>query len=375
MAICGINAQLLTAESGYRRAGIHVYLSEVLKHLPPLPEIHYKTFTTFPLPDSNITQMEWVETARMTTHPIGRIIWEQLVWPFRARWLGCNLIHGAAFALPFVTAIPSVVTIFDLSFIYYPELYPKFRRMYLNMSTRLACKKAKKIIAISESAKNDIMRLFNVEEERVQVIYPGLREEFTRPPEEAINAFRKQKQLPDRFILHVGTLQPRKNLPLLIDAFSQANLPGIDLVFAGGKGWFFDEIFAKVNHLGLANRIHFPGYVPDDELPLWYAAADLLVFPSFYEGFGMPIIEAMGCGTPVLASNTSAMPEAVGEVGGLFDPLNVSNLAENIQSLLENPVQLAKMRELGPIHAKKFSWAYAGEQTAKVYLDALVKTK
>ena len=371
MVRCGINAQLLTSKVGYRRAGIHVYLAEVLKHLPAEPNLQYLTFTTYPLPDDKLADIQWIETASVTANPLGRILWEQLIWPFQAKNAGCDLIHGAAFALPLATAIPSIVTIFDLSFIYYPEIYPYFRRLYLHTATRLACRKAKKIITISESAKKDIIHFFGADPEQVHVIYPGLRKNFTRPPQEKIDEFRKEKQLPKRFILHVGTLQPRKNLPLLIRAFAQTNYPDVDLVFAGGKGWFFDEIFEEVSQLGLTARVHFPGYVPDEELPLWYAAADLLVFPSMYEGFGMPIIEAMGCGTPVLASNASAMPEAVGDIGQLFDPRNVSNLTESIQALLENPEQLAKMRELGPAHAQKFSWAVAGEQTAKIYLEAL----
>ncbi|MFK7805814.1 MAG: glycosyltransferase family 4 protein [Anaerolineae bacterium] len=373
MAVCGINAQLLTAEAGYRRAGIHIYLLEVLNHLPANAEIDYKVFTTYPLTQDLGQPTEWLETASFTAHPIGRILWEQIVWPLRARWNGCNLLHGTAFSLPLATSLPSIVTIFDLSFIYYPELYPKFRRIYLNKMTRLACKKAKTIITISESAKNDIATLYNIEKERIKVIYPGLRTGFTPPSQKKVEEFRKQKQLPDRFVLHVGTLQPRKNLPFLIKAFAQADLLDVDLVFAGGKGWFFEEIFSTVENLGLTERIHFPGYVPDEELPLWYAAADLLVFPSVYEGFGMPIIEAMGCGTPVLASNASAIPEAVGNVGRLFDPLNVSNLAESMRTLLENQEQLAKMRELGPAHAQKFSWARAGEETAKLYLETVSK--
>lgn len=375
MTVCGINAQLLTAEAGYRRAGIHVYLSEVLKHLPAHADLQYKSFATSQLPENKIAPIEWLKTMPITAHPLARIFWEQLLWPIRARWAGCGLIHGAAFSLPLASSIPSIVTIFDLSFIYYPEIYPRFRRVYLNVITRLACKKATRIITISESAKNDIVRLFHVDPARVTVIYPGLRKEFTRPAQHAIDDFCKRKKLPKRFVLHVGTLQPRKNLPLLLDAFAKIKLPDVDLVFAGGKGWFFEEVFAKVHELGLTDRVHFPGYVSDDELPLWYAAADLLVFPSVYEGFGMPIIEAMGCGTPVLASNASAIPEAVGDVGELFDPLNVSNLTESLQTLLENPSQLAKMRELGSLHAKKFSWAKAGEQTAKVYLDTLTETR
>ena len=133
--------------------------------------------------------------------------------------------------------------------------------------------------------------MFHVDEEKVSVIYPGLADRFSRVSDEEIEAFRASKGLPKKFILHVGTLQPRKNLPLLIDAFHQANLSDTELVFAGGKGWFYEEIFSTVKELGLESKIHFPGYVSDEELPLWYAAADLLVFPSKYEGFGMPIVE------------------------------------------------------------------------------------
>ncbi len=371
MAICGINAQLLTAEDSYRKAGIHVYISETIRHLPTHPNLQYKQLSTVPPPDQTVSDISWLPTHAATVHPIGRILWEQLVWPIRNRRADCDIIHGTAFSLPFLNRKPSIVTIFDLSFIYYPELFPALRRFYLTTMTRIACSLATKIITISESSKADLIRLFHVDEEKVSVIYPGLSDRFNRVSDEEIEAFRAKKGLPKKFILHVGTLQPRKNLPLLIDAFHQANLSDTELVFAGGKGWFYEEIFSTVKELGLESKIHFPGYVSDEELPLWYAAADLLVFPSKYEGFGMPIVEAMGCGTPVIASNASAMPEAIGDAGLLFDPQNSAELAKSISSLLENDVQMAKMREAGFLQAKKFSWEVAGEQTAAVYVDLI----
>lgn len=371
MAVCGINAQLLTEEDNYRKAGIHVYLSETIRHLPANPNIEYKQFSTSPPPSGATAEISWLSTSSFTTHPIGRILWEQLIWPVRNNLSGCDIVHGTAFSLPYLNFKPSIVTVFDLSFIYYPELFPRFRRIYLTTMTRLACKRATKIITISNSSKADLVRLFDVEEDKIVVIYPGLAKNFTKWPNHEVEKFRSEKKLPQKFILHVGTLQPRKNLPLLIHAFHKAKLTDTHLVFAGGKGWFYEEIFNTVQKLNLEDRVHFPGYVPDEELHLWYSAADLLVFPSKYEGFGMPILEAMGCGTPVIASNASAMPEAVGEAGLLFDPNDTDELAQRISSLLDDDEQIAKMQKAGPIQAKRFSWQLAGEQTTSVYVDVI----
>ena len=168
-------------------------------------------------------------------------------------------------------------------------------------------------------------------------------------------AFRERQDLADRFILHVGTLQPRKNIPTLIEAFAQAAPPDVMLVLVGGKGWLFDEIFSRVQALGLQDRVRFTGYVPDEDLPLWYNAASVLAFPSLYEGFGMPVVEAMACGTPVVAANGSSLPEAVGEAGLLFDPQNVAELADRLTAVLHNPDLAATIRAKGLIHAQTIS--------------------
>ncbi|MEM8857350.1 MAG: glycosyltransferase family 1 protein, partial [Chloroflexota bacterium] len=339
MPICGINAQLLTAEAGYRRAGIHVYLFETLRNLPSDIDLQFKVFTSSPLIEEISDPIKWFKTNRYTAHPIGRILWEQLVWSFRARREECQLIHGTAFSLPLLSRLPGIVTVFDLSFVYYPDVYPLWRKTYLNFITRRSCAKAQHIIVISESGKEDLIKFFQVEPNRISVVYPGLNPKFKRPPPADVLAYRSKKDLPESFLLHVGTLQPRKNLPFLIRAFHQAKLENVSLIFAGGKGWYYEEIFNLVKTLQLEDRVQFMGYVPDEDLPLVYAAAELLVFPSVYEGFGMPILEAMGCGTPVLASNSSAMPEAVGNAGFLFDPEDLDDLVNQLKSLLSNPDQ------------------------------------
>jgi glycosyltransferase involved in cell wall biosynthesis len=206
--------------------------------------------------------------------------------------------------------------------------------------------------------------------DHIDVVYPGVDAAYRPYAAEEVDRFRQEKGY-GRYLLHVGTLQPRKNIPLLLEAFAQLQEPELKLVLIGGKGWLYEEIFARVQALGLSERVHFTGYVPDDELPLWYNAAELLVFPSVYEGFGLPVVEAMACGTPVIAANSASIPEAVGEAGLLFDPHNVAELAEQITAVLHDPQLSAKMRALGLAHASQFSWERAGRETAVVYRRAV----
>jgi glycosyltransferase involved in cell wall biosynthesis len=145
------------------------------------------------------------------------------------------------------------------------------------------------------------------------------------------------------------------------------------LVLVGGKGWLFEEIFNRVQALGLQDRVRFTGYVPDEDLPLWYNAASVLAFPSLYEGFGMPAVEAMACGTPVVAADSSSLPEAVGEAGLLFDPQNVAELADRLTAVLHNPDLAATMRAKGLVQAQQFSWEKAGRETAVVYQTAMIE--
>ncbi|MDV7391314.1 glycosyltransferase family 1 protein [Arthrospira platensis SPKY1] len=169
----------------------------------------------------------------------------------------------------------------------------------------------------------------------------------------------------------MGTLQPRKNIPTLLEALAQIAQPDVHLVLAGARGWLYAEIFARVAALGLAERVHFTGYVADDDLPLWYNAATLLVFPSLYEGFGLPVAEAQACGTPVVASSASSIPEAGGTAALYFDAADAGALAERLTAVLHNPDLAATMRENGLQQAAQFAWTRAGRETAEVYRRAL----
>lgn len=361
----GINAHLLSGRDGYRRAGIHHYIAQVLKHLEQDVELDYTVFTRFGegwnRPDMRTISTNWPTEKRSV-----RIAWEQLAWPLGVRQQNIDLMHSMAFVTPLWSPCPAIVTVYDLSFLHFPDRFPALQRLYLTSQTRRSVRTARQVVAISESGRDDIHRFFGVPLERIGVVRPGVDTTYQPRPQNEIDTFRAQHSLPEKFVLHVGTLQPRKNIPTLIEAMAKLPEP-LPLVLVGGKGWLYDEIFAKVERLGLSGRVHFTGYVPDKDLPLWYNSATAFVFPSVYEGFGMPVVEAMACGTPVIAANTSSIPEAAGESALLFEPQDVSALANHIAQVVGNPSLAAKMGKQGRIQAQQFSWVRSGRDMTQIY--------
>ncbi len=367
----GINAHLLTGQQGYRRAGIHHYIAQLLRHMAQ-SDGHFD-FTVYCNSPQALTgvDLRLVSSPMPTARPLGRIMWEQLIWPMSAWHHQLDLLHSMAFVSPYASTRPSVVTVYDLSFIHHPEQFPRLRRAYLTGQTRRSCRSARRVVTISESGRGDVHRQFGVPLERIDVVSPGVDDRHHPRPAVVVEEFRRQKGLPQRFLLHVGTLQPRKNIPMLVDAFADLADDESALVLAGGKGWMYDEIFDRVRARGVEERVRFPGYVPDDELPLWYNAASALVFPSYYEGFGMPVLEAMACGTPVIAAETSALPEAAGDAALLFNPRDKEALRERMAAVLDDPSLAAKMRQEGLVQAARYSWPRAARAMLDVYRRAL----
>lgn len=367
----GINAHLLSGEAGYRRAGIHHYIAQVLHHLPVDDGLEYRVFSRWTASAFGRSGLVPLQSRWPTERRLARILWEQLAWPLLAKKQRLDLLHSMAFVTPLIAPCPTVVTVYDLSFIHFPQRFPAWQRLYLTSQTRRSCRQAQQVIAISEASRQDIHRLFNVSSEKITAIQPGVDAVYRPLPSAEIIAFRTQQQLPERFILHVGTLQPRKNIPVLLAALAQLGRPALHLFLVGGKGWLYDDIFRQVTSLGLEQQVHFTGYVDDSLLPLWYNAADLLVLPSVYEGFGLPILEAMACGTPVVAASSSSLPEAGGDAARYFAPHDAAELADHLALVLDNSQIAAEMRERGLHQAARFSWARAGEETAAVYRRAL----
>lgn len=368
----GINAHLLSAAAGYRRAGIHHYIYELLTHLPQSDEGPlYTVYTRH--------ENEWLDrpdmavvTTRLPTHKrAARILWEQTAWPLDALRRRLDLLHSMAFVAPPVLPCPLVATIYDLSFIMVPQTFLPNQRRYLHTQTKRTCRIARRLIAISESGKQDIHRVYDVPLERIDVVRPGLDKHYRPLPPAEVAAFRAAEELPERFLLHVGTLQPRKNIPRLIAALDEIADRDMSLIFVGGLGWLYADFFTLVRSLGLDDRVRFVGYVPDEMLPYWYNAATALVYPSFYEGFGLPIIEAMACGTPVVAANTSSIPEAGGSNALYFDPYDLDELVQRMDQILGDEGLASRLGAAGPAQAQQFTWDRAGQDLLAVYQRAL----
>ena len=370
----GINAHLLAGEQSYRRAGIHQYIYQVLRHLPQEDDLRYTVYTQQTEGWEERADFQLVSSSLPTKRRLARILWEQFAWPRAARRDGLALMHSMAFATPSKAPCPVVTTIYDLSFIHYPDSFPALQRRYLTSVTADSCRRSARLITISESGRDDVVERFGVPVEVVDVVLPGVADHFRPFPPEAVDAFRAQQGLSSPFILHVGTLQPRKNIPILLEALARLNRPDLLLVLAGGKGWFYEDILRRITTLGLQDQVRFAGYVADETLPLWYNAAVALVMPSLYEGFGLPVVEALACGTPVIAARTSSLPEAGGSVARYFDPRSPDELVSEIIRVLDDPVERRRARERGPAHAAHFSWAAAGEATAEVYAKVLHRT-
>jgi glycosyltransferase involved in cell wall biosynthesis len=228
-------------------------------------------------------------------------------------------------------------------------------------------RRARAVIAISDFTRDEVVRLLHIPAERIHVTYPGVDGSFRPYPPDQVAAFRRQRGLPERYILYVGNLEPRKNLPRLVEAYAQLSYLEIPLVLAGARGWGYAELFQRVEELDLAGQVLFPGFVPPEELPLWYNGAIALVFPSIYEGFGLPPLEAMACGTPVLTSNASSLPEVVGEAGLQVPPNDVEALAAALQRLVQNAELRADLRQRGWERARHFTWERMAQETAALY--------
>lgn len=270
--------------------------------------------------------------------------------------------------LPLFSVVPSVVSIFDLSYLKYPELFKKKDLYQLKIWGRYSIKRAKAVITISESSKNAIIEEYKLASDKVHVVYPGIKE-LINNREINMTDLQKKYGIKKNFILFVGTIQPRKNIARMVEAISQ--IPELELIVVGKKGWQYEGILDSPRKFGVENRVKFLEFVPDEELSELYKNAICFVLPSLYEGFGLPILEAMKYGCPVVTSNTSSLPEAGGDAALYFDPEDSSDIAEKIKKLLSDDKFREDMIEKGYKQAKKFSWEKAAKETLHVLKEVV----
>lgn len=376
----GFNAHLLSYRAWYRSAGISRYIDRTLTNLPAF--VDRDKFYAFVGPDvpaeaPAVAWLKQIRTSLPTNRPIIRILWEQLLLPLAVRRHGIDLVHAPAYVGPLRGLAASVVTFHDLSFYLLPGAFNRQNRLYLQTMARLSARGAARLIAVSRSTARDLTRLLGVSEDRVDVIYNGVDASFRPIHDEALmRQFRERHGLPDHFILYLGTLEPRKNVPALVRAYARARQLGVSepLILAGGKGWGDLSLAKLVEDLGLGETVRLAGFVEMSEQALWYNAATLFAFPSLYEGFGFPVLEAMACGTPVVASDRSSLPEVVGDAGLVVDPMNPDALANAMLRVLRDDELRRDVAARGIERARQFRWDTAARETARTYRRALGQT-
>jgi glycosyltransferase involved in cell wall biosynthesis len=324
-----------------------------------------------PVPGPNFT---WHPT-RLNERWLTRL-WYRLQLPLPVElWTGqLDLFHAPDFFLPPVQSqTKTVVTIFDLSFVRQPETVMPGMIRHLSTWVPRSVAKADHIIAISEATRQDLIELYQTPPAKISVLYPGVTPDFqpVSDPQQLTAVRRKYGLREGPFILSVGTLQPRKNYQRLIQALAQAagatSASPLSLVIVGSKGWQYESIFSEVTRLGLEQRVQFLGFVEDSDLPALYSAASVFAYPSLYEGFGLPILEAMACGVPVIASNQSAMPEVVGQAGLLINPYHVDELAAAITRLLSEANLRQQFKQAGLAQAAQFTWLSMAAKLLALY--------
>ena len=380
----GINAQLLSFSQNYRNGGVSRYIRFLLMELAKRPGQHeYTVFVNGQdvverLNESGVhsPQITYISSAWSESQPATRIAWEQFTLPSLIRQKQIDVLHSPVNVLPerlpFTCA--GVVTLHDLAFLRFPQVLTRSKRIYHRIFTVRSIRKATRVIAVSESTKQDAIELVGVLPERIQTVYTCLDTKFSElPDQEAVHNFRKKQGLEQGYILYLGTLEPRKNVITLIEAYARlrTRYNRIEkLVLAGGKGWLYDAIFDRVRQLGLEAEVIFPGFVADSEQVLWYAAATVFAYPSLYEGFGIPVTEALACGTPVVTSNISSLPEAGANIALTVDPLDVEAMIEALYKALTDEPYRQHCRSMAPTIVQQFSAQRMVEETIGVYEQA-----
>jgi glycosyltransferase involved in cell wall biosynthesis len=369
--ITGFNANLLSFTADYRTTGIGLYIKHLLlaihKEKYPLHLFHSEPKAQKFFPDFNHTIKKLD-----TSNPYLRILLEQLSCPFSLKKNNIDIFHSPMHVLPILSPkkTKTIVTVHDLANFRFPEFYKSAKQKYLTYMTAKSTKKADHIIAVSKSTKNDLVDILGIKESRISVVYNGLNLEPKKLSKEQEANITKKLNLPEKYILFVGTKEPRKNISGLLDALIylwEEKKEKYNLVLVGPKGWLYNNIDEKTNKYQQISNVQMTGYLTDTELFTAYKNASLFVYPSFYEGFGLPVLEAMSAGAPVICSNTSSLPEVGGDAAEYIDPYKPKQLANTISTICNDNALQNKMRTLGFIQAKNFSWQKTAKQTIDIY--------
>ncbi len=359
----GIDARL----TYYRSGGISNYIQRLVAALELLDRTN--RYTVFHSRKSRQRIVRRFAAAALWTPSHHRI--ERLALSAELARFRLNLYHATDFIPPYWGARRMVATVHDLTFLKHPEYLTADSRRYYNDQIHAAVHRADHLLTLSEASKHDIISMLNVPASKITVHLLGVDEQFCAQPAEVCAQVQRELDLPPEYLLFVSTFEPRKNIlglleayRLLLDRFPDAP----PLVLAGRRGWLFEETLARFERMGIASHVYWREEVAQAALPALYTMALALILPSFYEGFGLPALEAMACGTVPIVSNRSSLPEVVGDVGLLVDPEDPSALASAIEQALTNSAWRQQMQKAAQQRAAQFTWQQTAETTLQVYL-------
>jgi glycosyltransferase involved in cell wall biosynthesis len=317
----------------------------------------------------------WTTRISFENHWVGDL-WQNVYLPLHLRTRRVDLFHGPAVFLPLIKlGFRTVVTIHDLVAFRFPQTIPTKYALYMRLMIRLAVRSADRVITASMQTRNDLVERLRVPSDKIEVIHEALAASFTPVNDPArLAEVRRRYGLLEPYILFVGNLEPRKNLVRLIEAYARLKRRSAfphRLVLAGKRGWLYRPIFEAVERFGLGREVVFTGYVPPEDLPVLYALADVFAFPSLYEGFGLPVLEAMACGTPVITACTGSLPEVAGDAAWYVEPEDVDAHTEGMARVLRDDEIRKRLVARGHLQAKRFSWTRTAKATLDIYCRAL----
>lgn len=371
MAKIGIDAHAI----GERLTGNETYIANLLEELIALDSGHeFVLFFTNPQAAAAWKQKH-ENTQVVLAKPRNPVIRIPLVMPCLTWSLGLDLLHVQYTGPPFLTA-PLVTMIHDISYEHYPQFFTRKQVLQYKATIPLTARRSARVLTVSEYSKRDLVETYGVPEEKVVVTYDGVSRRFTPlTAKDGLAAIAVKYGIQGKYLLTVGNLQPRKNLVRLMAAYTRLREArpdiGHKLVIVGKKAWKFSPVLSFATRSKWTDEIIFTDYVPDDDLPALYSGADAFAYPSIFEGFGLPPVEAMACGTPVVVSDRSSLPEVVGDAGLKVNPFDVDGLAAALAALLLEPGINLHFRSKGLERARKFQWTDAAARTMAVYEQVL----
>jgi glycosyltransferase involved in cell wall biosynthesis len=364
----GINMMVVPSA----RTGIGTYAVNLVEQLLKLDgENRYFIFITGDLPLENVnSERHHIINVCQNKSWIRRILAEQFILPFLVKKYKIDLLHSVAFSCPAIKLCKSVLTIHDLAYRVFPETVLKSRRIYYNLMFPLYAAISDKIITVSENTKKDVIRYFHIPEDRINTVLLGVSGQLRQEDSIDTRTVLSGLGITGEYLLYIGSLEPRKNLVRLLQAFALVREEvNIKMVIVGPKGWMYDDIFSSAAATKHKEDIIFTGRVEDADLPKLYSQTNAFIFPSLYEGFGLPALDAMACGAPVIASDTSSLREVCGDTAVYVDPFEVESISESILMLLKDDRRREELKLKGLERSRQFSWEKTARMTLEVYKE------